>query len=85
MGNYTVNLNDCAFVRLTKAGVQQFEEHWQPYPIDIEAAKRSHLQANGEWRFQLHELMLIFGPALYLGSNRLPFETTDIRFEGPKP
>lgn len=83
----TFNLNDYAFVRLTEEGIRQFEDHYAGlarFGFDWEESLKSHLQPDGEYRFQLHELMLIFGPMCYMGNMDLPFEKNAIRFE-PSP
>ena len=80
----TFNINDYAFVRLTDEGVAQFIAHYADltqYGFDPAESLRYALRPNGEYRFQIHEMMLIFGPACYVGSNRAPFKDNAVRFE----
>ena len=71
-----VNINDTVSVMLTAHGEAQWAAYWNQHsdhggevPTTIQSAQRK----DGRVEFQLYELMFIFGPACYLGSNRLPF------------
>lgn len=77
-----ININDEIIVRLTKHGERMWAAHWNRYtdygakiPWAIEREAR---QPDGRVRFQIHELMNIFGLACYNGSVTLPFEKNEL-------
>ncbi|WP_306150718.1 hypothetical protein [Roseovarius sp. MMSF_3281] len=64
------NINDYVWVKLTKTGHKIHRKYWEPYSNgNYQPAKVS---IDGWSRFQLHELMHIFGPEMRMGAN-LPF------------
>lgn len=69
-----VNLNDYAYVRLTPSGEKLFARYYHDLTLDPALYRAMHLQADGRWRFQLYDLMHIFGPGCMMGPIP-PFET----------
>ncbi len=66
------NVNDYVWVKLTERGRTLYRIHWEQYhctPVPLET------NAEGYSRFQLWDLMSIFGQNLYNGCE-MPFETT---------
>jgi len=80
----TINVNDNVWVKLTPAGEALWAEYWKATePADVpKSIRKSQTEADGWIRFQLHELMQIFGKAMYNGNMHLPFET-EIRLTQP--
>jgi len=74
------NINDTVKVKLTEAGRNilrdRHDEAYSSVPQFIEKPeyKLPEVDSNGYTKFQLHELMNIFGGSLYNWA--LPFETT---------
>ena len=69
-----INTNDIVHVRLTQAGVARYRKYYidlaKKFNEPLESCMKRHElkpDADGWVRFQLAELMLIFGPA-YLGA-----------------
>lgn len=73
LGPYSVNVNRQVYVKLTAAGVNCLRKN-QP------AIEEVH---EGWHKFQLWELMNIFGPILQMGFNDIPFEDNAILFSKP--
>lgn len=78
-----MNINDQVIVRLTPDGERLWAEAWNKYsdnggkvPRAIEIQAR---QPDGSVRFQMHELMHIFGPVCTNGSRQLPFVNNEIK------
>ncbi len=73
----TFNVNDNVWVKLTPSGEALWAEYWRKTnPKGVpKSIRRSHTEADGWIRFQLHELMQVFGKAMYNGNMELPFET----------
>jgi len=70
-----MNVNDDVWVLLTASGERMWNEYWKlSSPGGVpDAIRKSATESDGTIRFQLHQLMHIFGPALYHGSSELPF------------
>jgi hypothetical protein len=75
-GECEFSINDYCVVRLTEAGEAVWARHWgQSGQTSVpEAVRSSATLQDGRVRFQIHELMNIFGSALYLGSMEHPFD-----------
>jgi hypothetical protein len=87
MSDDRVNLNDYVWVRLTELGWAAFDNHHQAVGLDP-APYRSHLgdhpdTPEGWQRFQLWELMQIFGPHIHISSRPL-FDDNDVKFQPPQ-
>jgi hypothetical protein len=77
-----VNLNDDVWVKLTEFGWEVYDDHHKGVPIETD--KLRALLGDGEWqRFQLWELMSIYGSRMYNGAPRLPFEGNRLSFVDP--
>ena len=72
-----VNINDNCRVQLTKAGLAQYREEYAQYGIE---SPELDITEDGA-RFQLWQLMHTFGPLLYNGSTRLPFNGNTLSIE----
>jgi hypothetical protein len=72
-----MNINENVWVRLTSSGERQWSEHWNRYghfPEGVpKAIQHSQREDDGRVRFQIHEIMRIFGASCYNGSTDLPF------------
>jgi hypothetical protein len=70
----TVNVNWYAYVRLTQAG----RAHWRKCLVDLGVPSKYwpsfEPDADGRNRFQMWELMQIFGPLMYMGNTSPPFD-----------
>ena len=79
------NVNDCVYVRLTEEGKKYLKKHYfdNPYlPLDVKHDLfESYAKADEEgWsKFELFELMNIFGPIMYMGSLVSPFQGNVVR------
>lgn len=69
-----ININENINVRLTPQGQELIRKHYATYNVTW------HPNADGWYKFQLWDLMNIFGPHLYAGC-RVPFEDCDIYLE----
>lgn len=79
-GVYTeFNLNDYVWVKLTDAGRVAHRNHWERLSFGTVHDYKPVDEIDGWSRWQLWELMQVFGGSLYNGCN-VPFETT-IRME----
>lgn len=67
------NLNEIVKVTLTEAGLRRLREHYAELRHDMRPPQPQDV-AGRSVEFQLHELMRIFGPMLYVGSDDIPFE-----------
>lgn len=74
-----MNLNDCVWVKLTKAAHQKLTdlEH-----IDDQSHYFSASERSGEW--QLWRLMQVFGPFIYNGMPEVMFEKNEVFFKKPE-
>jgi hypothetical protein len=75
----TINANDEVWVKLTPVGEQMWADYWwvtEPKGVP-ESIRKSHTEWDGWVRFQLWELMQVFGKGMRNGVH-VPFET-DIR------
>ena len=67
-----INLNHYVFVRLTDKGRDMHKAHWEPFSGEN---YRAPMESYDGWsRFQLHEVMKVFGSAMGIGFN-IPMET----------
>lgn len=77
------NTNDYVWVRLNDLGWRVFDEDHTHLGLDPAPYRKIVTTNNPEYqRFQLHELMHIFGPQMSLGFN-VPFKDNVIYFEDP--
>ena len=78
-----MNVNDFVWVRLNELGWKVFDDYYRAHGVDP-AGVRSHLvDGPGGWqRFQLHELMHIFGPVSYNGAS-IVFDRNVVLTEQP--
>jgi hypothetical protein len=79
-----VNLNSSVKVKLTKVGLDKYIKFWNKYPTEVKDFKtlddiRSTLP-DGTHKFQLWELMSIFGSGMYNGCD-IPFEKNIVHVE----
>lgn len=68
------NINDNVKVRLNSAGFDIHRKYWAFY-TGLSNYTPPKIDDQGYSTFQLWDLMVVFGPHVYLGSNKLPFET----------
>lgn len=66
------NVNHHVWVKLTDHGREIHRQYWEPYSRGIYVAPRA--SADGWSRFQMHDVMRVFGPHMVMGGD-LPFET----------
>lgn len=71
-----MNLNDEVYVRLTTHGLTQWASYWMNTSAEgvPKTIVEESTELDGRIRFQLWELMNIFGQSCYNGSSELPFE-----------
>jgi len=69
----TFNINNYVWVKLTPAGVEYHRKHWEEYGTNISPPT---VDKDGFSKFQLWEVMFIFGPLMYNGQSpqTRPFE-----------
>lgn len=78
------NVNDYAIVRLTEAGLSRLLTHYTElfagtvFATEAPNHALSHLQKDGTYKFQLWEVMQIFGCDMFNGSQRMPFVSNRI-------
>lgn len=77
-----MNINDCVWVRLTKEGERRWAEEWQHINSGgvPEAIRKSQTEKDGFVKFQLWELMHIFGGAIHMGITS-PFVDNEVQFQ----
>jgi len=84
----SVNINEFVWVRLTPAGVEAFRADIEKFPLvedrTVEQIMDSRDAGDGLSRFQLYELMDIFGPYLYNGALSNMFVENTIYFTRPR-
>jgi hypothetical protein len=84
------NINDCVRVKLTESGLKTWEERFNKYqpkndPYTFEKHLESKTDTEGYVSFQLHDLMSIFGPQMYIGNensfinNQILFDKEDFK------
>ncbi len=79
------NINEYVLVKLTDAGIKHWikdNDVFEPngmtdYLLNEEKVLAKRLD-NGYWKFQLYELMQIFGSLMHIGNKNLPFEANMI-------
>lgn len=79
-----MNINEYVYVRLTKAGLKTYTKHYTDLGIAPPKLTQFGWNLTSQYsRFQLWELMNIFGPAVYHGSES-QFMDNIIRFNPPE-
>jgi hypothetical protein len=78
-----MNTNDYVWVKLTDWGWMIFDQHFTKLGLDPTRFRQSLHDDSGYQRLQLHELMHVFGPAMYVGAFDMPFDGNDVLFEKP--
>jgi hypothetical protein len=79
MTRFVCNLNDQVFVRLTPIGAKVWLSGW---PGGIPKETRERLtQPDGSIRFQLRQLLEIFGPTIFYSANHPYFEGNNLIIE----
>ena len=73
----TFNINNYVYVKMTPAGVEHHRKYWKEFNIDI---ARPAFDEDGYSKFQLWEVMHIFGPLMFNGQITQPFDLA-IRFD----
>ena len=71
------NINDDVKVKLTQFGWDVHKAHWLPYCDSLEEYERHmkpKVDKNGYTKFQLWDLMRIFGETMYNGNMNKPFD-----------
>jgi len=74
MKGINFNINDCVRVHLNEEGFKILKEYFNGDKSIIE----TYNSGNNYYKFQLWELMNIFGKYLYNGAVKLPFDTNII-------
>ncbi|OHA88304.1 MAG: hypothetical protein A2653_01000 [Candidatus Zambryskibacteria bacterium RIFCSPHIGHO2_01_FULL_43_25] len=70
------NINEYVWVKLTPDGLAIHREYYEHLDLDYSRYQPQIDTSSGRARFQMYELMLIFGPHL----KRVPFEDNAIYF-----
>lgn len=70
-----LDINEYVWVKLTDIGRKAHADHWRQYAERLKCEVPIHTDTEGWSRFQLWELMNIFGPMMFMTAD-LPFETT---------
>ncbi len=72
-----INLNEYVKVKLTKYGELMYDNYMssKKYPISL------RFDEQGYSKFQLWDLMNIFGSVMYLGNPNVPFEGNEIVYD----
>ena len=82
-----INTNDNVYVRLTEAGKRALDKHYEDLASSLRPLIFTYhgpqMEPDGRYRFQLWDLMNIFGPSFYSGCDT-PFVDNSIEFEPPK-
>lgn len=83
-----ININDSVWVRLTKEGREVLAQSIMECVVTVTGKTREQLAEelhktahDGSTRFQLWELMKIFGPCMVFGSGPQMFERNRIRVD----
>jgi hypothetical protein len=84
LGPTEINCNEDVYVRLTAQGRECVKSHFENMDLPSDIKKEnfvSYTQADDEgWsKFQLWNLMKIFGSLMYMGSVTQPFEHNVVR------
>ena len=69
------NVNYHVYVRLTDHGREIYRKYWRQFSTKESSAPSLTVDETGWSKFQLWELMAIFGPHIFSGGT-VPFETT---------
>lgn len=69
------NINHHVLIRELPNGRKQFDAHYKAIGLDADVYREMHRMPDGRLRFQMWELMFIYGPACIMGPPP-PFETT---------
>ncbi len=78
-----MNINDYVWVKLTPFGEARFRQHYRALGIVSGEPKELVFDTDtGNWRFQLWELMHIFGPEMRMDAAQV-FVGNEIKFEQP--
>ena len=75
--HFNMNVNDRVKVTLTKHGAEVFNKFYEDLHKDCPMVNEMHCEEGYVLETQLHELMLIFGKSLTVGS-AIPFEKNHI-------
>lgn len=74
------NINKSVKVKLTRHGIAVYKEHYANIGLtDVTI----NIDDEGYSKFQMHDLMSIFGSSMYMGGN-LPFQTEILIEESPR-
>lgn len=79
-----INLNEYVKVKLTDYGLAVHYDSWYYKEIHIRARfpyKLPRVDEQGYSKFQLWDLMSIFGSVMYLGNPNVPFEDNEIIYD----
>lgn len=79
-----INLNEYVQVKLTEYGKRVHFDYWYDKPIHIRSKfpyRQPIINEQGYSKFQLWDLMSIFGPVLHLGNPNVPFEGNEIVYD----
>ena len=72
----SMNINEPVWVKITDKGREILTEHWKHVLGDrFDATNYDRLSSTGWVKFQLWDLMNLFGKHVYMGNNP-PFELT---------
>lgn len=77
-----MNTNDNVWVELTDWGWKLFDSYHENLGLDP-TVYRAMIADDGWQRFQLHELMHIFGWAMYNGAYHIPFDCNEVHLTKP--
>ena len=83
MAMIEMNVNDNVWVKLTPVGEKMWTAAWRYMNTNgvPKAIRESYTEKDGRVRFQFHELMHIFGEAMWNGNSELPFKDNKLWFE----
>jgi hypothetical protein len=77
-----VNINGHVWVRLTDDGWVQHDRFYRDLGLEPSSYRLEHGRPGGWQRYQLWEIMSVFGPGTFLGGPQL-FVDNEIRFVDP--
>lgn len=75
MGRIRFSLNDGVYVKLTESGYQLWLDYYNKYSNIVTLDELKRRERNGKVRFQLHELISVFGSSINFGSRCEVFDT----------
>ena len=83
---FSMNVNDQVLVKLTEGGKAKHKQYYADIFAQLFEDWESRFYSEpdvdfrGYTKFQMHEIMNIFGPTMFNGSRDMPFENNEIVF-----